>query len=39
MAARTSADVRANNSIKDEVGYQPAATKASKAQSACFAVI
>lgn len=39
MAAPTSADVSSNNSVKDEVGYQPAAAKKRKTQSACFAVI
>lgn len=35
MAATTSADVRVNYSIKDEVGYQSAA-KERKTQSACL---
>lgn len=39
MATPTSADVPANNSVKDEVGNQPATAKERKTQSACFAVI
>lgn len=35
MAAPTSADVPANDSIKDEVGYQ-SATKVGKTQDACL---